>query len=1218
MAQPQWITPAGSLGVIPEGIFYQQNLQAIDPSGGDIFYIVIAGELPAGIQLNTNGQIIGIPSAVARLQGVPFPVSEDVTSKFTVRAYTNASPPRISDRTFTLTVSGDDPPEFITPPGSLGSFFDSDFINIQIAYTDTDPGDTVVVRFVAGELPGGVRISNTGLISGYIRPAANINKPTGYDLTPVNTEPYDFIVKAVNKNYQFTLEVTDGKSSSLRTFEFFVFDRDSLTAGTGAWYLRDGQFWNELTPPLVPFFNEPGWATADSGLTTDVTPTRKPFLVNASPSNLGTIRGDNRFAYQFIGNDYDTPDLKYAISIDRGVELPPGLVLDPESGWLYGEIPPQGVTEVEYSFNISVYEAEFVGTPIACTGTIAGGQNRFLNRIVCASTAQLGARQPIVFTGTSILGITASPTTIYYVLTVFSETEFSVSTRPGGPPVVLATTTGLDLLANLVVASDLFPFSLTVSGDIDAEVTWLTPADLGIINNGDVSLFKVEAVNRGGQRLEYRLREGAFNELPQGLELLPTGEIVGRVSFNTFSIDLGRTTFDQRTTWDSKFTFTVNAYSADDDQDLFEVSEVLVIDGGSGYDEQSPPIIEFSDPTSGTSARRAEAGDIIIEDGSIQSVAVADPGAGYLEPATISVIGGGTGAELTAVMRKTGIQDAVSVFKTFSIMVNRANNKPYQSLSIQALPSEDSRQLIASLLENDDIFVPEFIFRPDDPNFGKATNVIYDHAFGLNPETLDLYVESLEKNHYWKNLILGNIQTAQAVDQNGNVIYEVVYSRIFGGLTNSQDQSVGKIVNLPYAVVDPVTGNITTQVFPNSLINMRNQVIDVVGQQSTLLPGWMTSRQPNGRVLGFTPAWVMCYTVPGKSEQIAYYLNNLFGEKLNLIDFKVDRYILDRTLSKNWNTETQSVSPAAVLTTFDRFNTGDNTFIGTVSLATELAYSDVNNRSLSYINSLGGIDGIVTNINNNTIIFVRQENFLNYPDVNEAWQDYIEPFDTVNFDPLPRSESLNFEPGSFDYAELVSGERSIFCTGTDQSTNTITCGSTANLRLGDIIWFVGDTTGSGLLEIIDNPDAFYYVIEIVSATEFKVSSSADSVVPVSLTTQSFEIIAYFGNDRMAIYRISVDPVTEFVTLTLEQQTAATQFVQVQRGRFFRSAELQYPISPVGDLTRVNWVALNTEESESGETFFDQGSVSFVEPVDMYDPSNAEDKYLVFPKTNILE
>jgi len=38
---------------------------------------------------------------------------------------------------------------------------------------------------------------------------------------------------------------------------------------------------------------------------------------------------------------------------------------------------------------------------------------------------------------------------------------------------------------------------------------------------------------------------GVYNKLPQGLQLLPSGDIAGRVSFNTFAVDLGTTTFDK-------------------------------------------------------------------------------------------------------------------------------------------------------------------------------------------------------------------------------------------------------------------------------------------------------------------------------------------------------------------------------------------------------------------------------------------------------------------------------------------------------------------------------------------------------------------------------------------------------------------------------------------------------------------------------------------------
>lgn len=1112
MSQPVWITAAGSLGIIPEGVFYQENLLAstaplvnvptctatsaatnvitcsstsgVYPGlnvmfsgntfGGvddftryfvfevlnstqfkicetefsttpislttatgimsavftqHVYYSLQSGTLPQGIQVSDNGTIVGVPLAVASLQGVPSQVSQDVTSKFTIRAYTknyvnNAYVlDAIRDRTFTLTITGNDVPEFVTPAGSIGEFYDSDFVNFQIEYTNADVDDTVVVTFAGGELPGGLTVTADGLITGYIEPPPNVNDTPGYDVTPIYTLPYDFVVSAINKNYQFTLEISDGKSSNLRTFSMFVYDRATLTSDN-----------TEITAD-------------DTFVTADETPIRYPFLTNASPSNLGRVRSSNYFAYQFIGNDYDTPAIEYAISVNEGAGLPPGLTLDATTGWLYGYIPDQGVTEITYSFNIQVYERD-----------------------------------------------------------------------------------------NPSVASVLYPFTLTIIGAIDAEVTWLTPSNLGVIENGAISLLYVEAVNRGGRTLSYRLKSGAFNELPQGLQLLPSGEISGQVSFNTFAVDLGSTTFDRtqstvselsETTFDSSFTFTVNAYAEDTQQILYEVESVDIINGGTGY--SVPPAITFNTPV-GATAVQAETGTVTVSAGAITSVPIAENGAGYTETASYSIIGAGSGAELKVNMHATGTRDVVSVFKTFTIRLYRQYNKPYQNLYIQAMPPMNDRLLISSLLDNENIFVPEYIFRPDDPYFGKSTRVTYEHAYGLDPAILDVYVESLYLNHYWKNLVLGSIETAQALDSEGNVVYEVVYSKIVDNLVNSAGQSVSKIVNLPYPIIDPGDGSTElTQVYPNSLVNMRDQVIDTVGQISTKLPLWMTSKQANGRVLGFTPAWVICYTNPGRSKQIAYYIQNQFGVQLNRVDFKVDRYILDRELSRNWDTTTQDWTPEPSLTTFDRFNTSGYTYIGQVDIGTDLAYTDVNDRPLDYINSLGGLDGEISQINGSTLVFVKQQDYngppgSNYPTADAAWQDYIYLYGSSGFDATGEA---------FDEAVTVPGD------------------------------------------------------------------AGDSAI----------------NERMAIYTISVDPITTFVTLTLTTQTEENQFVQVTRGTKYRSAQLYYPGSPGEGLTLISWLPLTTITTT--ETTFDQGSMAFEVPVDMYDPTDRYDKYLVFPKTNIL-
>lgn len=866
MAQPIWITPAGSLGTIPEGIFYQTNMLAdtatittntctatssatnlitcdstanIWPglnvifSGGlfggispsiryfvlavpdsthfsiapfeysttpipltngtgsmtatftqHVLFTIQAGALPSGIQIADNGLIEGIPKAVASIQGVPTQVSEDVTSKFTVRGYTKTRAgtiDRINDRTFTLTVTGQDTPEWVTPAGQIAQEYDGGQITpIQVEYTDVDPSDTVIVSLKAGSLPPGLTISTSGLISGFIAPLSPIEATAGFsnDGQGYAEYPFDFSTQSVDVNYEFVLELSDGKSSNLRTFSIFVYSRDSLTADTTT-------------------------ITADNTfVTADVSSVRVPFLISPTPGSIGRIRNDNFFAVQFVGLDLDGDPIEYELGYDIGDSTTiPGLTLDPGTGWLYGYIPSLGLTENTYNFFIRVYKKD-----------------------------------------------------------------------------------------NPAIISNDYNYSLTIVGPIDTDITWLTDSDLGTIINGSTSTLYVLATNLADIPLQYQLQSGSNSNLPQGLQLLPSGEIAGRVSFDTFALDLGATTFDvtlndlavtgenTETTFDMSHTFTVNAYS---------------------------------------------------------------------------------------------VNGLISVFKTFTITVVREYNEPYENLYIQAMPPVADREFINSLIQNQDIFQPDLLYRPADPNFGRATNVVYDHAFGLTASTIEEYYSSLYENHYWKNLTLGEIQVAQARNNNGEVIYEVVYSAIQDNLLNNQGESVSKQVTLPYPINEADSTEVSV-VFPNSLINMRDQVIDTVGQVGSILPLWMTSKQANGRVLGFTPAWVLAYTKPGRGEQIAYYVQTKFGERLNLIDFEVDRYELDRLLSHNWDPAGDSTTgawePTPAETTFDLVNhyqlpePNDSSFV----FVGGTGYA-VGNTILILGSQVGGVD-----ITNNITITVEQ------------------------------------------------------------------------------------------------------------------------------------------------------------------------------------------------------------------------------------------------------
>lgn len=1383
MTQPVWITPAGSLGTIAENVFYQYFLLGSTPPLGApiiisatsatnnaitcsstaglttglevefsgtnfgglqenvryyvldvvnattftisahpdssipvtlttatgymtalfyefVYFTKIAGVLPDGIQLTANGTIAGVPKTIVNVQGVPADVASDVTSKFVIRAYTKKTVngvqvvDRIADRTFTITVTGNNTPYFITPAGSIGTYYDADYVNIQIDYNEGDSVDTATIRLISGELPPGVTVSSSGLLSGYIVPAPDEDQPPGYDLTPISTTPYDFVVSAISKNYQFELEITDGKgiSSNIRTFTIFVYNREDLTADDTV-------------------------ITADTTfVTADATPERAPFLLNFNPSNLGIVRSDNYYAYRFIGQDYDADDVEYVISTDETAILPPGLILDKYTGWYYGYIQDQGVTEIEYSFYIQVRARSLV-----CTATSSS-----TNLITCDTTtrADIYVGAEVTFEGETFGGIVAGTT--YYVASIISDTQFSISASFAGAVYPLSTATGEMLAVPVdIPSSQLYPFTLTITGAIEREVTWLTDAYLGTIENGSTSMFKVEAVNAGGRNLYYRLASGEYNLLPQGLQLLPSGEIAGRVSFNTFAVDSGTTTFDlsgstisdrEETTFDMTFVFTVNAYATDPEQPVYRVSSINVIDGGSGYGTgNTAPIVSIAAPT-GLNVIPAQAGNATVSFGTITEVDVVKLGYGYTVPPTVTVTQafGGVGADLEATMELAGEKEIISVYKTFTIKLIRAYNKPYQNLFVMAMPPQNDRELLDSLLTDQTIFPTEYIYRPDDENFGLSTRVNYWHAFGLAPETQETYVSSLYKNHYWKNLVLGEISTAQALDVDGNVVYEVVYSKVIDDLVNSAGESVNKIVNLPYPIYLDDSSQVI-DVYPNSLINMRDQVIDVVGQISTKLPLWMTSKQTNGRVLGFTPAWVICYTNPGRGAQVAYNINTYFGQQLNKVDFKVDRYELDAELSRNWDANTQSWVPTPNLTTFDRIDTIGYTDLGVVDACTELAFCDVQGRTREYINNLGGLDGPtwfsvpgedppswaqVIIRDGDIIIFVKQENYNDPPgSVENAWSDYLVPYDEGVYD----GGDIVAYPDTFDYAPLVPGGYTPACSATNSTTDLITCESTLNMSVGDRVWFTGSVFGGvsaetsigttqgyyiyaldtisctatvastdritcddtssltvgdavwfstatlgGIAEFQDNGlPKQYYIANINSGTQFQISetsggspitltdggdgstimvmvtnkfqiaATSDATAALELTTDTGDMTVHYGNYRMSLWVVNTSD-DGIVSLTQGTQTITNDFVTSTQGVKHANGTYMYvPGAAIGG-TLISWQPLITATTTvSSQTTFDHNSLQFIEPVDMYDPTDEYDKYLVFPKTNIL-
>jgi len=357
MGKPVWVTRAGNLGTLEEGVFYELLMEAFDPDGGELEYKVIAGYMPPGLVMNERtGMVSGRPKDLYLIRGVPFEVSEDVTSTFCCRLVSEDG--KIADRTFSITITGQDAPTIITPESELARIFDGTYVEIPLEAEDLDR-EPLTWKVNAGSLPPGLSLDpNTGVISGYTQPVISVasESTVGWDATDAGWEEYPWSHSPawINQNYQFTVEVTDGKEYAQRSYSIFVLSKSLLTADL-----------DTVT------------ADSDSFITADMDNKHRPALVTTS-ADLGIYEHDNYFAYKFEGIDFDFDQFEYGVVsgdgngfdsilgsgfdselFDQGsLSLPPGLTLNAETGWLYGYIQSQIAAQTEYSFAAYVYKKD--------------------------------------------------------------------------------------------------------------------------------------------------------------------------------------------------------------------------------------------------------------------------------------------------------------------------------------------------------------------------------------------------------------------------------------------------------------------------------------------------------------------------------------------------------------------------------------------------------------------------------------------------------------------------------------------------------------------------------------------------------------------------------------------------------------------------------------------------------------------------------------------
>jgi len=785
-------------------------------------------------------------------------------------------------------------PIWNTTAGSLGSFPALILLDVQLSASAQLPATSIQYSLLSGTLPTGLSLTVDGLIYGL--PALVITDTT-------NT---------------FTVRVTDNLNS-----------------------IRDRTFSMKVSGAVLPQFTTPEGSLLS---TQDSIWTELPLMYS---------------------NPYTANEV--IIELKEGV-LPPGLEIN-AAGVIRGYPNPPIVN--------NTLNATATNATITTSGT---------NLITCATTTHFSTGRPVVFTGTIVFGgITAGRT--YYIKTVNNTTTFTISTTPGGDVFPLGSDTGsmtVTLPATSVGAPAIRTYSFTLKlisglgGDTAAySITVINqntpvseggpgktantrvptilntrpltfnitdadpyygyyvlppiapsqPANIGTIQSGDYFAFKIHGDDFDNNELVY-----SYSGLPLGLVGDPvTGWITGTpiISSGISNYNFSAAVSKKLNPGISSVYFNFGLKVSNGVNDT--ITWTTPADLGTIFNGTISTL--SVEAASGVSLMyRVVGGSLppnltLLENGEITGYVSDQPTEDFLLKGNSTIF--------TVTVQAYSLQySIIHSSKTFSINVLQEYSQPTDILYIKAAPSVNDRQTIDSLLTNETLIPTTDLYRPDDGYFGKATSVIYAHAYGIYASDISEYIASVTTNHYWRSITLGELKTAEAKNDAGEVVYEVVYSEVIDNLVNPSGTSISSSIYWPrpidlglgpwYTSVTDIytsydfsgtyytslTSGFARILYPNSLINMRNKVAASLGQEfdSRLLPLWMTSQQANGSTLGYTQAWVICYTLPGKANTIKNNIQSLWPHTLNEINFSLDRFTVDKSSTYNYN---KNVNPAA-------------------------------------------------------------------------------------------------------------------------------------------------------------------------------------------------------------------------------------------------------------------------------------------------------------------
>ena len=262
--------------------------------------------------------------------------------------------------------------------------------------------------------------------------------------------------------------------------------------------------------------------------------------------------------------------------------------------------------------------------------------------------------------------------------------------------------------------------------------------------------------------------------------------------------------------------------------------------------------------------------------------------------------------------------------KEFTIKVTDPEDILYSNIYMQPFLKVEQKNLYRNFTSNSNVFPPNLVYRPNDPQFGLQKQIKILLYAGIQTKTVENYVATAAKNHKKKRYNIGELKTAVAKNPGSNdIVYEVVYLELNDPADSTlatrkkfnitQGKTITSDITYTPNNTDPFyrrpqTNTIKTDTdavkvsdsgdivrYVSTISNMRDAIADIGLSERDFLPLWMkTAQQDSIQELGYVFAIPLVYCKPGTAEQIKLNIENSDFD-FKQLDIVLDRYLIDST-----------------------------------------------------------------------------------------------------------------------------------------------------------------------------------------------------------------------------------------------------------------------------------------------------------------------------------